>query len=74
MLYSLYVPYAVRRPRKLFLKITYHQLNFKNRTTYSSYSPMFTVRKFLNQYTTHKRIEVNFYEAHFPQHDTEDTI
>ena len=35
---------------------------------------VFTVRKFLNQYTTLKRIEVKFYEAHLPQHDTEDTI
>lgn len=73
MLYSLYVLYTVRQPRKLLLKTTYHQSNFKNRTTYSSYSSMFTVREFLNQHTTHKRIEVKFYEAHLPQHDMEDS-
>ena len=41
---------------------------------FRSYSPIFTVHKFLNQHTTLKRIEVKFYEVYLSQHDTEDTI
>ena len=74
MLYSLYVLYTVRQLEKSFPKTSYYNYTIKFRTMYNSYSPIFTVHKFLNQHTTLKRIEVKFYEVYLSQHDTEDTI